>query len=260
MNRIHVVVLVSVLCVTACNDRAASGIASKNAVADAQPADDFLPKPTGPLKIAGEDPQTNHGLTTLEEMIREMERITPVKFVVTQESRAVLGRIPVGNMSTIVAPPEKAWNVFESILCENEFLLAFLSRTDPIVLTITSTMPQAGRGAGSAKGHVVEVPVADLPRWRAHPAFLITTSVELGSVNVRDLSNSMRQMFTDPGSQQIVPMGNSNTLLITGLSGSVIPLVNMLQGIDAAERKRQEERAKVEQAQPGKPEKAAAPK
>jgi hypothetical protein len=215
--------------------------------------------PTGPLTLPGENPQTNRGPATLEELLKEMERITPARFVVSAESMATLSRIPVGNLQAIVVPAEKAWSVFESILCEQDFLLAFVSRTEPVMLSVNSTMPM-GRGSGGPKAHAIEVPVAEIARWRAHPAFMITTSLELNDVNVRDLSNSMRQMFTDPNSQQIVPIGNSNTLLITGLSGSVVSLVNMLQGIDASERRRHERQAQTEQAQREKADKGASPK
>jgi hypothetical protein len=260
MNGMHLVALMSLLCCAACTDRSASTSKAQGAAAETEPvADNLLPRPTGPLTIRGEDQQKNQWSMTLEELIREMERITPVRFVVTQESRAVLGRIPVGNFQPIVVPVEKAWTVFEGILCEQNFVLEFVSQTEPVVLSVKSTMPQAGRGSGAASS-VIEVPVADLPRWRAHPAFVIRTTIELPDTNVRDLSNSLRQVFTDPSSQQIVPIGNSQSLLVTGQSGSVVALVKALQGIDASERKRRESKAQQEQAQREKAAPSAAPK
>jgi hypothetical protein len=191
-------------------------------------------------------------------MIAEMERITPVRFVVNQETQAMMGRISVGNLQRIVVPPAEAWTVFESILCELEFNLSFVSNGTPPILSVSSSMPMGGRGSATAKA--VEVAVADIPRWRAHPAFTIATNLELPDVNVRDLSNSLRQMLTDPSSQQIIPIGNTNTLMIIGRSGAVVPLVKMLQGIDASGRKHREREAQREQEKREQVDKGATPK
>src|SRR5436190_7853785 len=54
--------------------------------------------------------------STLDALLSDMERITPVRFVVDAHTRTLLGRTPAGNMQTIVVPPERVWTVFEAIL------------------------------------------------------------------------------------------------------------------------------------------------
>jgi hypothetical protein len=39
----------------------------------------------------------------------------------------------------------------------------------------------------------------------------------------------MRTMFTDASTQQIIPVGNTNTLILTGFGGHVASIVRMLQ-------------------------------
>ena len=51
---------------------------------------------------------------------------------------------------------------------------------------------------------------------------------------MRTLSNSMRTMFTDANTQQIIPVGNSNSLIITGFGSNVASIVKMLRFVDDA--------------------------
>lgn len=44
-------------------------------------------------------------------------------------------------------------------------------------------------------------------------------------------------MFTDPNSQQIIPVGNSNSLIITGFGSNVVSIVKMLRFVDDASGK-----------------------
>jgi hypothetical protein len=160
------------------------------------------------------------------------------------ETRMILSRVPPGNLQALVVPPERAWAVFEAILCEREFCLGFVSTEAPLILSVFSSQPQAGR-FGGPRQHAVAVPSRDLAQWLDHPAFLITTTVELNDLNVRDLSNSMRQMFTDPTSQQIIPLGDSNSVMITGRARGVADIVSFLQGVNESERIRHEKEDKL---------------
>ena len=63
---------------------------------------------------------------------------------------------------------------------------------------------------------------------------MITTMVTLPNTDVRTLSNSMRAMVTDPNTMQVIPVGNSNSLIVTGFGSNVAALVRMLQLVDEA--------------------------
>jgi hypothetical protein len=59
----------------------------------------------------------------------------------------------------------------------------------------------------------------------------------------------MRTMFTDANTQQIVPVGNSNSLILTGFGSPVAKWVRMLLEVDeaAARTMAEEERRRGEQ-------------
>lgn len=220
---------------------------SKSPTAARSPVVDRLfPTPTEALSITNpEGVQKRWTSPTFEHLVAEMERITPVQFVIDVETQRELERTPVGNLQAFVVSPERVWTVFEALLIDSDFCLEVVSSEDPIVFSVSSTQPQAGRGQGGPRKRALHVPVEDLSAWSAHPAFALTTTVTLNHVNVRDLSNSLRQMFTDPQTQQVIPVGNSNSLLITGFGPAVADIVRSLQTINDAERARHEEEDKL---------------
>jgi hypothetical protein len=120
----------------------------------------------------------------------------------------------------------------ESVARANDFVLSFAHAKDPVLLQIDST--NVG-GRGNPRKDALRVPVADLPRWAAHPDFLITTLIDLPGVDVRTLSNSLRQMFSDQQTQQIIPVGNTDGLIVTGFGSDVAGIVALFRTlVDAA--------------------------
>ena len=60
------------------------------------------------------------------------------------------------------------------------------------------------------------------------------TVLNLPNTDVRTLSNSLRTMLTDANTQQIIPLGNSNSVLLSGFGSNVAALAKMLQFVDEA--------------------------
>jgi len=78
------------------------------------------------------------------------------------------------------------------------------------------------------------VPAEELEAWSDRSAVLITTVLNMPNTDVRTLSNSMRTMLTDANTQQIIPVGNSNSLILTGFGSDVVALARMLEIVDDA--------------------------
>ena len=223
---------------------AAPAAAYPNTALTAAVLEGLLPLPSGPLELQGTDEDTRRSQMYLDDLITQMGTLTSVCFLRTLDVRASLGRIPTGLDRTLSVPPERAWQVFESLLRAHGYVLVLSSPAQPVILDVLSLMPSPSRPEG-ARRSVIYVAPEDLPNWKRHPAFLITTTAALDSINVRDLSNSLRQLFTDPNSQQIVPLGNSNTVTITGFAPNVADLVEVLQRVDRSERERIAREAQV---------------
>ena len=63
---------------------------------------------------------------------------------------------------------------------------------------------------------------------------LNTTVIHLPHTDVRQLSNSMRTMITDANTQQMLPAGNTNSMVLTGFASNVAALARMLRIVDEA--------------------------
>ena len=63
---------------------------------------------------------------------------------------------------------------------------------------------------------------------------MITTTLSVANLDVRQMSNSMRTMITDANTQSMLPAGNSNSLILTGFAPQVAALTAAIQDMDAA--------------------------
>jgi general secretion pathway protein D len=113
----------------------------------------------------------------------------------------------------------------------NDFVCSRIGPEHISVVLISSTNVA---GKGNPRKDARQVMPADIEQYADQPATLITTVIDLPNTDVRTLSNSLRQMFSDQQTQQIIPVGNSNSLIITGFGSDVASIVKMLKFVDDA--------------------------
>lgn len=215
-----------------------------NSTVTAASIEALLSLPSGPLVLRGRELSDEGSVMTIEDLMRQMEALTGVRFLSLIETRAALGRLGLGLDSSLSVPPDQAWHVFEVILRERDYCLKVSSTSPVAILTVGPVLPQPGRGK-TFMDDPSFVASSDLPNWKRHPAFAITTFVTFDSLNVRDVANSVRQMFSDPSSSRIIPIGNTNSVAISGFGAKVAELVEMLHQVDRNERERIAREARV---------------
>lgn len=142
------------------------------------------------------------------------------------ETRNYLQQSTVGLNGSLTVPPDRFQEVFEAILNQNDFLLAVVCTEAPRIVKITSLNTGA---RVSVRSEAVFVPVEDLALMRSHPAMLLTTVVDLPRLDVRQLANAMRTMLVDANTQQMLPAGNTNSLVLTGRGAELASTVEMLR-------------------------------
>jgi hypothetical protein len=222
--------LLTCLIVTACSVTPASRSGSANPTPMIAASDPF-PVPKSGMTIPGSDK------TPLMDVVTEFERVTGIRAVIMADTRAMLMKLPTGLTEPLDVPASRVYSTVETMLAESGFVITLLQAEPPILVGI-ATIVQGGR-----QGKPLTPANVDLDVAAKHPALLTTLVVTLPHTNVRDLSNSMRQMFQDPQSQQIIPVGNSNSILLTGRGGEVAKIARMLLEVDAAEARNQAEDA-----------------
>ncbi|MFT5475802.1 MAG: hypothetical protein ACI8Y8_001135 [Planctomycetota bacterium] len=181
-------------------------------------------------------------------LANDYAQLTGQHLLIGTETRAILESSPTGIQARIVVPKVHVQAFFETLLIENQFMLQLLRESSPRLLTIQSLRTQE-RNTARARARLV--PREHLELMRDHPAMLVTTTLALPYTDVRQLSNSMRTIITDANTQQMLPAGNSSSLVLTGFGTATADLVLMLERIDAESKvgwERDEARRRLEEA------------
>jgi hypothetical protein len=197
-------------------------------------ANDPFPAAKSGLSLTGDKEQ---GLT-LESVLSQFERVTGVHLVTTPDVEVMLAKTRAGVSVPLEVPANRVYPTVETLLVQNGLLLTLLTSEPPVMVGVEPA------DSGKVMKRTWFATADDLDIAADHPALLISTIVTLPNTNIRDLSNSMRQVFQDPRTQQIIPVGQSNSLMLSGRGSEVAALVRMLKVVDAEEGRAQAENAK----------------
>jgi len=185
-----------------------------------------FPAPAGPMEI----PTTFSGSpVTMQHVIESYGTITGQTFSVSDETSMFLRGTNLNLTEPLSVPIENVQTVFETLLIQNGFVLDVLYEGTPRLLTVISLNTGARTNIRQNASYVSSENVAGM---RQHPAMLFMTVVDLPRCDVRQLANSMRTMITDANTQQLLPAGNTTSLVVTGMGAQVADLVEMLERIN----------------------------
>lgn len=223
--------------------------ASESSARALQARSDPFPTPREGLKLAATKAD---GSQSMLDVVNEFTRVTGETMVIDPNARTVLQGSTAGLNQAIDVPASEVYFVIETLLVQRDLMLVRLNDREPRMLGVYT---QQGSNGSGLRGRAVFVGPEQLSVYARHPALLITTSVDLPYTDVRTLSNSMRSMFQDASTQQIVPVGNTSALILTGTGSNVFGLVEMLRAIDDASRREFEHRSSVKSEKPVQEEK-----
>ena len=204
-------------------------------------ASDPFPAPKSGIKIAigpGEDMK-------IEALLDRFSEVTGQVLLIDPSVRQLMRSQETGLNRSVDVPASEVYPFVETILSQNEFVLTVLSAREPRLLGVHSLTQ--GPERGSLRNGALQVSPQAIASYDRHPAVLVTTTLDLPHVDVRTLSNSLRALYTDANTQQIIPVGNSNSVILTGLGRNVASQVAMLRECDeiarVSEEKHEKERA-----------------
>lgn len=180
------------------------------------------------ITVDSKNPQAS---TSFEQMLDEFTRVTGVTLQMNKETQNLIKHYPLGLNQTLQVPASEVVRIVEVLMIANDFVFLRVSNEEPRVWIVQSLQAGGSRGGPQVRNDAVLIDEKDLPLCSDHPATLVTTTIELPNTDVRTLSNSMRTMFTDANTQQIIPVG-SNSLILTGFAPNVAGLARLLHEID----------------------------
>jgi len=193
-----------------------------------QTPDRLFPMPSADMVVAvGEQGDS----WSVWDMAMDYGRLTNQHFIIDDETKNYLQANRTGLGRSLVVPKGEVQAVLEHVLQQNDFVMLVLRQEEPRLLGIVSL--QTG-SRNNIRAHSMFVPGDELGKWTNHKSILITTVVHLPHTDVRQLSNSMRTMITDANTQQMLPAGNTNSMVLTGFASNVAALARMLKIVDEA--------------------------
>jgi len=170
----------------------------------------------------------------LEQFVKICQETTGLNFTYSEETKKLLQNAKLRMFGQKRIPKTDFYSFFQIMMIINDFVCSKIGPDHLSVIVISSLAQGGGQRGGTLRNEAVYVFAEDMDRYADQPATLVTTVIDLPSTDVRTLSNSMRTMFTDANTQQIIPVGNSNSLIITGFGSNVASIVKMLRFVDDA--------------------------
>ena len=170
---------------------------------------------------------------SLARFVVACEQVTGINFTYATETQQLLESQTVRLLGTKRVPKEEFYSFFQIMMIINDFVCSEIGEAPLSVVVIDSLKTQA---RNTIRGDAIYVPPEELEEYAAQPATLITTVINLPNTDVRQLSNSMRTMITDANTQQMLPAGNTNAMVLTGFGSNVAALARMLKIVDEASK------------------------
>ena len=196
-----------------------------------EPASEVLkklfPAPSGPMTLEAGSSDNPLTYKTLVDQYREL---TGQFFVVSEDTKDMLTR-PLFLDRSMTVPVNEVQTVFEELLRHGEFVLEPLTTSGPRIIRLTSLLTNE---RNILRSRTTFLGPDELHLAERHPALLVTTVVNLPNVDVRQMSNSMRTMITDANTQQMLPAGNSNSMILVGFGDQVAALSDALHMMNEA--------------------------
>ncbi len=170
---------------------------------------------------------------TLYQFVQACEQVTKLNFTWGAETEALLKNQQVNLLGAKTIKKERFYSFFQVMMIISDFVCTEIGEDDISVIKIDSLATAA---RNNLRAGAIYVEPERLAEYEDQPATLITTVVSLPNTDVRQVSNSMRSMITDPNTQQMLPAGNSQSMVLVGFGSNVVALANMLKIIDTASK------------------------
>ncbi|MHC4377786.1 MAG: hypothetical protein ACYS26_14395, partial [Planctomycetota bacterium] len=122
-----------------------------------------------------------------------------------------------------------AWRFVNDLLLSNGMHLTGLRTDGPYLLEILS---QHNRSNSFARTRAVLVDVDALPSLSDYSAMIVETQVSFEAADARQVSNSLRSLISDHNSSMMLPVGDTNSVMVTGPLNQVQRITTIMREAD----------------------------
>lgn len=169
------------------------------------------------------------GYVRLADVLRAFEAASGWTVAMDAETARLVDALRFYASGSIEAEPAEVARTVDALVAGMGFRWTVVRDAEPRVLGLHS-MDTTARTMIRAEAPFV--PIEELARYERFPGLILQTVLALPHTDVRTLSNSLRSMVVDPNLMQIIPVGNTDTLVLQGSGSALNDLVAMLRRVD----------------------------
>jgi hypothetical protein len=163
----------------------------------------------------------------LEDVIRELVRVTGIGVSMSRECRQMLDQRPEpAFVGKVEIPPQEVYAFVEGLLWDGGFALVELHGGPPRLVALRPKIP-----GHELRQECIAVPAERIEDYADHPALLVRTVLELPSVDCQRLVNSLGGILTQGGVLHVSAM-TATTVLICGSGRQVARLAKELRSVE----------------------------
>jgi len=166
---------------------------------------------------------------TLEAFVKLCQQQTGINFTYTQETAQLLKGQTVRMFGSKTVPKDEFYSFFQIIMIINRYVCTRIGPEDLSVVVVAS-LDSSQRA--QIKQDAVYISPEEIQAYANQPATLVQTVLHLPNMDVRTMGASMRQLVVDPNTMQLIPIPESNSIILTGFGNQVASLTQMLMLIN----------------------------
>jgi general secretion pathway protein D len=168
----------------------------------------------------------------LEWLTKVCENYTDNVFTYEPQTGTALQAIHLRLIGPKRVPIKDFYSFYQVMMFIHGFILTRVG-PDPIsVVLVQPVQPVAGKPT-NVRNEAVYVTPEELPAMASQVATQVVTVLHLPHTDVRQLGNSLRGLGADPsGQQSVIPVGNTNSVILNGFASNVASLARILQLVD----------------------------
>ncbi len=172
--------------------------------------------------------ETQDGMT-LEQFVKICQQRTDINFTYTKDTGTLLGDSKVRMFGSKVVQKDDFYSFFQIIMIINRFVCTRIGPEDLSVVVVASLDSPART---SLKQDAIYIGPDEIEGYANQPATMVQTVLHLPHMDVRTMGSSMRQIVADPNTMQLIPIPESNSIILTGFGSTVASLTQMLELIN----------------------------
>lgn len=174
----------------------------------------------------------------LQWLTKVCELYTGIVFTYDDATSNALAQAKVRLIGTKRVPKSEIYSFYQILMFIHGYILTRVGPEPLSIVLVQPVTPVGGQRPNNVRNESVYLTPEELEEYASQVATQVVTVLHLPHTDVRQLGNSLRGLATDPsGAQNVTPVGNTNSVILTGFASSVASLARILKLVDAESAK-----------------------